>query len=263
MKLSVIVLAYNEEKMIRACLESAKWADEVVIINSASKDKTLEIASQYTKKIFERKLKSFAEQRDFGAKEAEGEWILYLDADERITKNLQMEIKKALKTKPFSAYQIPRQNYFYGKKIRYGGYWPDYVTRLFKKNDFLGWQGKIHESPKFKGKLGTLQHPMLHLSHRSVSEGFEKSLRWTKMEAELFFKANHPKISALRVLKVGLWEFCYRYFKKLGFLDGFVGFVEAMIQAWNKFMVYTYLWELQNQETINKNYQKVERELLS
>ena len=249
MKLSAVILTLNEEKVIKDCLESVcKWVDEIVVVDSCSTDRTKEIAKKYTEKIFTYKLASFAKQREFGADKAGGDWILYLDADERVNKDLRFEIEKEIERNQCSAYRMPRQNYFYGNKIRFGGYWPDYVTRLFKKKNLLGWQGKIHESAKFKGELGRLDSPLVHLGHRSVSDGFAKSLVWTKMEAELFYKAGHPKVTALRVLKVGLWEFCFRYIKKQGFRDGFIGFMEAIIQAWNRLMVYIQLWELQEKE---------------
>jgi len=260
MKLSAIILTLNEEKMIKDCLKSVKGlADEIIVVDSGSMDKTRQIAKKLGAKVYQKKLDSFAKQRNFGLKKAKGDWVLYLDADERISAVLREEIKNQIskskntnqklkinKKKEIVAFYIARKNYFFGKHVKHGGYSPDYVTRLFKRKALIGWQGQIHESPKFKGKLGVLKNPIIHLSHRSVSEGLAKSIRWTKMEAELFYKNGHPPVAWWRLFRVFATEFFKRYLGLQGFRDGLVGFFEAWIQGFNRILVYVYLWEMQN-----------------
>lgn len=271
MTLSVIVLTHNDEDKIKKCLESVKWADEIVVVDSSSTGKTIEISKKYTSKIFRKKFTSFADQRNFALGKTKGEWVLYVDSDERIGRELRKEIedmicgrdgdrerRTELEKNKNTAYRMPRKNYFYGKRVKHGGYWPDYVTRLFKKDFFKNWQGKIHESPKYKGRLGTFKNPLIHLAHRNISEGLIKSSRWTKMEAELFYKSGHPKVTIFHLIKVIVWEFCFRYFKKQGFKDGFVGFVEAFIQALNRFFVYVQIWEMQQRPSIEEKYKKMD-----
>lgn len=250
MKLSIIIIAKNEEEMIKDCLKSAAWADEVILVDTGSIDRTLEIAKEILPKvkIIKTKKGSFSDWRNLGFKKSQGDWVLYLDADERVSS--KRSVLAACKDGPFCAFRIPRENYYFGKRVKYGGSWPDYATRLFKRKSFTGWKGIIHESPKFKGKLGTLKNPLIHLTHRNIGSCLEKGLKWTRLEARLFYKAKHPPVTWWRLLKVAGQEFFKRAILLQGFKDGFVGIVEAMVQAINRLMVYIQLWEMQ-QKTLN------------
>jgi len=262
MKLSIIVLTHNSQHKIKGCLNSAKQADEIIIVDSGSTDDTLKIAKKYTAKIYSHQLTSFASQRTWGTQKVTSDWFMFLDDDERISKQLFQEIKSTIKNTFHSAFRFKRQNYFLGKKITHSGYWPDWQTRLFKSSKFKKITGASHEQPHFNGSLGDFSNPLLHLANRSIAAGLLKSYLWTKSEAEAFYKANHPSISWWRLIKVMLWEFCFRYFKQKGFKDGYVGFVEAIVQAINKFFIYQQIWELQHQQKINKKYQQLEKQLL-
>lgn len=247
MKLSVIVLTHNSGATLKNCLQSVSWADEIIIVDDNSTDNTVALAKSFSAKILPRKLIGFASQRNFGFQAASCPWVLFVDSDEVVPQNLIPEIKSALAQADFSAYQLKRLNYFYNHPMKHGGYWPDWQTRLFKKEAFIGYSGAIHESPRFKGKLGSLSGHLIHYSHQNLSVGLIKSAHWTRLEAQAFVKAHHPPITWWRIVKVMVWEFCYRYFKKLGFLDGYVGFIESFIQAMNRFFVYQQVWELQHQ----------------
>ncbi len=251
LKISVVILTKDEEEMIKDCLQSVSFADEVIVIDSGSTDKTCKIAKKKEAKVYSHEFKDFADQRDFARKKAKGNWILYLDADERVTEKLKNEIASSIQhpASSIGAYRIPRLNIFFGKKMRYGGWYPDHQTRLFLKKNLLGWYGAVHESPKIKGKVGTLSNHLVHLSHRSLEACFEKSKLWTKMEAELFFKAGHPKVRLLHLIKPPIKEFVWRIFIKQGFRDGTVGWLEGLVQAFNKFLVYAQLWEKQQKKS--------------
>lgn len=248
MKLTVIILTHNSSGLIRDCLGSVKMADEIVIIDDFSTDSTLALAKQFKPIIIQHKLTDFSTQRNLGFKQAHSPWVLFIDSDERVPLKLFNEIKTVINTAPYSAYQMKRLNYFFGRPIKHGGYWPDWQTRLFKVRDFKKFTGSVHETPHFSGKLGSLENHLIHFSHRNLAEGLEKSLIWTKKEAEEFIKAGHPPITWWRIVKVMVCEFCFRYFKKLGLLDGYVGFIESLIQAINRFFVYQQIWELQQDE---------------
>lgn len=248
MKLSVIILTHNSSNLILDCLNSVKSADEIVIIDDNSTDATLPLAKKFPVKVFERQLDNFAAQRNFAISKATMPWVLFLDSDETVPSKLFHEIKTVINTDSFSAYRMKRLNYFFNHAVKHGGYWPDWQTRLFELTNFQKFTGSIHETPHFSGRLGDLENHLIHFSHRSLAEGLEKSIIWTKKEAEEFIKAGHPPITWWRLVKVMVWEFCFRYFKKLGLLDGYVGFIESLIQAINRFFVYQQIWEMQQNE---------------
>jgi len=248
MKLSVIILTHNNSSLILDCLSSVKSADEIIIVDDNSTDETLKLAKPFQPTIIQHKLTSFSSQRNLALKQVKSDWVLFLDSDEQVSPELAREITSKIAASNYSAYRMKRLNYFFGRAIKHGGYWPDWQTRLFKVKDFNKFTGAVHETPHFSGSLSDLENHLTHFSHRNLAEGLEKSLIWTKKEAEEFIKAGHPPITWWRIIKVMVWEFCFRYFKKLGLLDGYVGFIESLIQAINRFFVYQQVWELQQNE---------------
>lgn len=263
MKLGAIIIARNEEEMIAGCLEKLKWLDEVILVDTGSTDKTLAVAKKTlpSVKILATKDGDFSQWRNLGFKKASADWILYVDADERINRSLKKEIISNIEKKnEVAAFCFPRENYYFGQRVKYGGSWPDFVTRLFKKSKFLGWEGIIHESPKFKGKLQTLKNPIVHLAHRNLSSCLRKGIKWTKLEAELLFQASHPRVTWWRLIKVSLEEFVKRYLILQGWRDGTVGMIEALVQNCNRFMVYVQLWEKQQKPSLKKKYRMIEKE---
>ena len=247
MKLSVIVIAKNEEQMIRDCLASIKWADEIILVDSGSTDKTMEIAKKYSARIISlptEKLE-FAKWRNAGLKAAKGDWVFYLDADERVTPELQKEIEKAIGDTKYVTYAIPRRNYYLGRKMHYGGAWPDYVKRLFFKEKLRYWERELHENPVFDGEMGRLKNPIVHITHRDLSLMVEKTREWSKIEAELLYKTGHPPVTWWRILRIMLSEFWLRGVKLQGWRDGTVGWIEIIFQMFSRFVTYGRLWELQ------------------
>lgn len=257
-KISVLINGKNEEKFIDYCLESVKWADEVLVfINSDSTDKTEERARQFKVRIMEQKPREmdFAAWHNQGLKEAKNDWLLWVDADERIPPLLKEEIldvirdtKYETRDQKYTAYAIPRRNFLLGKELKHGGWSPDYVKRLFKKKNLKKWVGELHEEPVFEGKMGLLKNPMIHLQPERIEPALEKSLIWSGIEADLLFKAKHPQITWWRVLRMGATTLFDRLIKKRGFLDGTEGWIESVYQSYHTIVIYLRLWGKQQGE---------------
>ncbi|KKR34312.1 MAG: Glycosyl transferase family 2 [Candidatus Gottesmanbacteria bacterium GW2011_GWC2_39_8] len=251
-KLSGIIIARDEEKMIGEAIKSLNFADEIIVADSGSKDRTLEKVSK-TQRLKDSKIRTIrlkAEELNFsyfrsqGLKEAKGEWIFYLDADERVTKELAMEIKEAIRGSEFSGYKIRRVNYYLGKK------WPkeEKLERLFRKDRLSGWYGKVHESPKYEGQLGELKNNIVHYTHRDLSKMVEKTIKWSEIEARVRYDAGHPRISWWRFPKLMFGQFWEYYVNQGGYKAGTVGLIESMYQVYSIFITYARLWEMQREE---------------
>ena len=260
--LTVIVITKNEQDKLGACLESVKWADEILILDNGSIDQTLDIAKKYTSQIFKFENLDFASLRNKAIEKASGEWILYIDADERVLENLRREIEAVINFTDNSAFAISRRNIVFGTELNYGPFWPDWVIRLFKKSDFENWVGKIHEQPKFKGSLGYMENSFLHLTHRSLEQIVLKSLEWSKIEAQLRLDINHPKMSGLRFLRIFISEIFNQGIKRRGFFNGTIGVMDSLLQAFSMFMTYIRLWQLQQTKPLEKTYAEIDEELI-
>lgn len=261
--ISVLVLTKNEEKMIKNCLESVKWADEIVLLDNNSEDKTVEVAKNYTKYIFQKEFEGYDKERNFLLSKAKGDWILYVDADERVSAQLREEIRQTTndKRQTSDAFAIPRKNILLGKWQKHGGWWPDYQIRLFKVKFLKGWLGELHETPNFEGDLGHLKNPLIHLTHRDIISMMQKTIRWAPIEAKLRFGINHPKMSWWRFVRVVRLETISRFLKG-GWHDGIEGVIEIYYQAFSLFITYVKLWEMQRKENLEETYKKIDEELL-
>jgi len=243
--ISAIVVTKNNEDIIKNCLESISWVDEIIIVDTGSTDKTIDIAKIFTPKVFSLKTGSFSEWRNYGAEKSKNNWLFYLDSDEEVTEKLKGEIIKTITDSEYPAYAIPRKNILLGKFLKHGGWWPDYVLRLMKKDCLKDWEGNLHEQPKIKGKVGKLEEPLIHTSHRNLTEMVEKTNEWSEVEARLLFESKHPKMTWWRFFSVAFKEIWFRGFRKLGFLDGPIGIIEVIYQAFSRMITYAKLWELQ------------------
>lgn len=260
--LSVVIITKNEQDRIKACLESVKWADEIVVVDNGSQDETFKIVKNYTDRIFKADLQDFAEIRNFAMEKTSGDWVLFVDADERVLEPLRREIEVLICFSDFSAYAISRKNIIFGKEVRYGPFWPDWVIRLLKKEDFDSWVGKIHEYPKFRGKLGYSKNSLLHLTHRNIDQIVLKSLEWSKIDASLRFNSNHPKMSGWRFLRILTTEIFNQGIRRKGFLNGTIGIMDSILQAFSMLMTYVRLWEMQQSEPADKIYEKIDKNLM-
>lgn len=252
--ISIIVLAGNEEKMIVACLNSCKWVEEIILVAANSNDKTVTLAKKTIPNIKIVKTtdeynKNFSKWRNLGFKAATKNWVLYIDADERITPKLKFEIINSINSKNiYSHYVFPRANFFLGQRVKNGGTYPDYVKRLYKKDNFSGYKGVLHEQPVVTGKLGYLKSDLLHYTHRELSSMVNKTIVWSDTEAQALFKSGHPPIVWWRFIRMILTKLYERLIKQNMWKDGQVGIVSAIFESYNTFLIYARLWELQQKQ---------------
>ena len=260
--LSVVVLTKNEENMLKVCLESVKWADEIIILDNGSSDNTLEIAKKYTNKIFKYKNLDFSSWRNIAVEKCKNDWILYIDPDERVLTALKDEILELIRSDEFSAFAISRRNIIFGSEVKYTPFWPDWVIRLLKKDNFEGWTGKIHEYPKFKGNLGYTKNSLLHLTHRNVDQIVLKSLEWSKIDALLRLESKHPQMSGWRFFRIFVTEIFNQGIVRKGFFNGSIGIMDSFLQTFSMFITYIRLWQLQQPKPLDKIYDDIDQQLI-
>lgn len=260
--LSVIIIAKNEEGRIKACLESVKWADQIIVLDNGSTDRTLDIARQYTKEVFTYQDLDFSSLRNKGMEKVKRDWVLYVDSDERVLNPLKIEIFQLISSDKYSAFAISRKNIIFGQEVRYGPYSKDWVIRMIKKSDFEEWVGKVHEYPKFKGRLGYSKNSLLHLTHRDVDHFILKSLDWSKIDAKLRFDSNHPKMNSLRFLRILISELIKQGVIRRGFFNGTVGVVDSILQSFSLFITYIRLWQMQQGKPLNEIYDEIDKGLI-
>src|SRR3990167_2199289 len=259
--ISVVIIAKNEEERIKACLESVAWADEIIVLDNGSVDQTKRIAQGYTKNVFDCSDLDFSSIRNKGMEKAVSDWVLYVDADERVLSSLKEEISELISSK-FSAVAISRKNIIFGQEVKFGPFSPDWVIRLLKKSDFETWVGKVHEYPKFEGELGYSKNSLLHLTHRDVDQIVLKSLEWSKIDAKLRLDANHPKMSGWRFLRIFFSESFHQLIRRGGLLNGTVGVMDSLLQTFSLFITYVRLWQFQQPKLLNKMYDDLDRKLI-
>lgn len=241
--LSGIIITKNEEAMLADCIDSLSFCDEIVVIDSGSTDNTVELAKRLGAIVYTHKTEDFAEIRTYAKSKAKGKWILYIDADERVSASLAAEITTAIASvHPEAAYKLYRQNYYLGNTP-----WPyvETLERLFQKKYLSSWQGVLHETAQIEGSIGQLQQPLLHYTHRELSSMVLKTNLWSEQEAKLRFAAHHPRMTWWRFIRVMITAFYDSYFRQKGYKAGVVGLIESIYQAFSMFITYAKLWELQ------------------
>ena len=247
MKLSAIIIAKNSEELIRGCIESVQFCDEVIVVDGGSTDKTVHIAKSLGAIVVEGSPNDFSKQRMVGLQKARGEWVLYVDTDERVSVQLAEEIQnKFVHFDPrVSVYKVQRKNYYLGNHP-----WPmvEKLERLFRKKDLASWYGQLHESPKFTGLVGELDGYLLHYTHRDLFSMLVKTNQWSEIEAKLRFDAHHPEMSWWRFFRVFLTGFFDSYYKQGGWKIGTAGIIESMYQGFSMFVTYAKLWEMQQEK---------------
>lgn len=226
-------------------MEQLAWADEVIVMDSFSQDKTVEIAQTFGVKILQRKYDGPANQKNWAIPQAQNSWVLILDADERLTPNLIQEIKTFLQSPSldYAGYWIGRQNYFMGQKIKYSGWQGDAVIRLIQR-DLCRYNDKqVHEEIESSGKIGRLKHPLNHYTYKDLLHFMAKMERYAVWSAADYLSKT-PKVTLFHLWIKPLFRFMRHFIFKRGFLDGYTGFIISSIMAWGVFMRYARIKEI-------------------
>ena len=240
---SVIVITYNEERNIDACLKSVQWADEIIVVDSQSTDKTIPIALQYTNKVYVKEWEGYSENKNYALRQVSSEWVLWIDADERVTPELAEEIKQRIAGNPAeNGFECARRAFFLGKWIRHCGWYPGYVLRLFRHNSAQFNHHKVHEGLVLDGKHGRLKNDLLHFTDDSLEHYLWKFNRYTSFAAEELAERGKKPVF-LNILFRPLHAWLKMYIFKLGFLDGMQGFMLCFLSAGYVAMKYAKLWE--------------------
>jgi len=267
--ITVLIYTHNEEKNIIDCIKSAiLLTDNIILIDMESQDKTTQLAKQLGVIVYNFPYTQYVEPaRKFGIEQAKTDWVLILDADERITQELAKEIDNVLNSNykdqitnqvqnsndkindnniENSHYKIPRKNIFAGKKwLKHGGWWPDQQIRLINKRFFVDWPTQIHSTPIIKGDRGFLQQPLLHFFHGDLETMVDKTINFENIESDLLLKANKP-VATITFFRKFFGELFRRLIVKKGFMDGIIGIMESIYQAFSKTITYLLLYEKKN-----------------
>jgi len=231
--LSVIIITKNEALNIGACLDSVAWADEIIVVDSGSTDDTVSLSKSKNAKVFETDWPGFGPQKNRALALAQGHWVLSIDADERVSDELRLEIQNTLTNDShhYDAYQIPRRSSYCSQFMRHSGWWPDHVTRLFRRGSASFTEDAIHERLLVdKSKLGTLHRPLIHYSFMNAEDVLSKINTYSTIRA----KSDHARgkhASIFDAVFHGLWAFFKTYVIKFGFLDGKKGLMLAISNA--------------------------------
>lgn len=235
--LSVILITKNEAELIEQTLISVQWADEIIVVDSGSTDATVEICRRYTSKVVVTDWPGFGPQKNRALALATGDWVLSIDADERVSPELAQEIQATLQAPAYAVYQLPRLSSFMGRSIRHGDWWPDEVARLFRRTEAQFSDDLVHERLVFTGQAGRLTQLLWHQSIRSVEQLLHKTNSYTTFGAQRVRQADKP-CGLGTAIGHALWAFLRGYLFKRGFLDGKEGFIIAVSVAENSFYKY-------------------------
>jgi len=243
--ISVIIITLNESLKIQACLESVKWADEIIIVDSGSIDNTVEICKKYTDKVYVTDWPGFGPQKNRALAHATCDWVLSIDADECVTPKLKEEIQGVVSDNNFEIYDIPRLSSFCGKYLHHGGWRPDYVARLFKRESASFSSDLVHERLVFEAKKGKLKESLTHTSIDDLDSMLSKVNAYSTAGTQRILDKG-KQVGLFSALSHGFWIFFRTYFLRLGFLDGKEGFVMAVSAGENTYYRYLKAHYLQN-----------------
>jgi len=241
-KLSVAMITFNEEKLIRDALESVKWADEIVVVDSLSTDQTVAICQEYTERVYQVPWHGYVEQKNIATEKTSANWVLNLDADERVSPELAAEIQAVLQeTPPCVGYYLPRKTYYLGGWINHCGWYPDYKLRLFDKRAGK-WVGKaLHEKIEAHGATAYFQHPLYHYTYKNIADHVQKMNNYSSIAAA----QKSGAMSGAEILLRTALTFFKKYILKQGFRDGTRGVIVSLLSAFTVTLKYGKLWEKQ------------------
>ena len=241
--LSAVLIARNAAACLEACLESLKFCDEIVLVDSGSTDNTSALAKRFSARVIDKDWLGFGRQKQFAVDQARNDWVLCIDADERVSPELAASIMTALSGSGPPVYRMARCNRFLGRWLRHGEGYPDWSARLFDRRVARWSDDPVHEKVLYAVTPGTLQGDLLHESADELAEYLEKQNRYTTLAARQLFEAGQSA-TALHLLASPVVRFIKFYFIRLGFLDGLPGLAHTTIGCMNSFMKYAKLIEL-------------------
>jgi glycosyltransferase involved in cell wall biosynthesis len=261
-KLTVVILAKDVANEIIPALKSARFADQIIVVDTGTtKDNTVEISKRHADKVVMTGGSDFSKWRNLGAQKADGEWIFYLDSDERVPPKLAREINQVIESPDsLPAYTVPRFEVLLGKHLAHWG--DSRVIRLIKKDKLIKWVGKLHEQPKIDGDIGDLKHKLIHLTHKNIDEKTTATFAWSRTEAQLMFDANHPKMTWWRFYRIIFTEIVLRGLRQGLIWDGTEGHIEILYQSFSRFLSYVRLWELQQKPSLKEIYDEVDKKII-
>jgi glycosyltransferase involved in cell wall biosynthesis len=242
-RLSVILIVRDEAEVVAECLESVKWADQIVVLDSGSRDDTVAICQRYTDKVQSTDWPGFGPQKNRALAAASGDWVLSIDADERVTPELRAEIDAVLAAPAADAYEMPRLSSYLGQPMRHGGWWPDHVTRLFRRGAARFSDAAVHETVVVEGRTARLKNHLVHLSFRRIEQVVGKMDSYSTAAAAAMAARGKTAGVGSAVLH-GFFAFLRTYILRAGFLDGRLGLVLAISNAEGAFYKYLKLAEL-------------------
>ncbi len=246
--LSVIVTTFNEEVNVGDCIESVLWADEILLVDSFSTDATLEIARRYPVEILQREYFGSAAQKNWALDRVRNEWVLIIDADERVTPKLALEVLDVLARQPTAnGFYIRRENVFIDRVIRHSGWSTDKVVRLFRRDKGRYPNRRVHADLEIEGPVPVLRNAFLHYTFRTFDQYFPKFLNYAEWGAAQAYRDDR-KAGLVEILLRPWWRFIRTYFLQLGLLDGMHGFVLCTLQSFGVFLKYARLWEYRIRE---------------
>jgi glycosyltransferase involved in cell wall biosynthesis len=248
--LSVVLVTLNEEKNIDRCLQSVRWADEIVVVDSFSVDRTVELARKYTDKVYQHEYPGTSKQVERGIGYATGDWIFVIDADEEMSEELSSEVKQALNREgDIAGYEFIRKPRAFGKWIEHGGWFPDYQFRFFRKDSYYPEHQEIHGGFTTKGKRGRLNGYLYHHTYETIYAYVEKMNEYTSLHVSNRLKDN-PSVDVQwhHLILNPLSHFLRMFFSKKGYRDGFHGFVLALLDSTYAMLMYAKLWEYRMRE---------------
>ncbi len=245
MNLTTLIFIKNNQKDILDIKKNLEKIEnnKIIFIDINSKDETVDLLKKYNLNFFQLNNSLYVEPiRQKALDKVKEGWVLIIDADERLSDELADEIQEAIKTSNYSYFKIPRKNIFINKWLRYGGWYPDYQIRLINKKYFVKWPKEIHSTPIIQGNGGFLKNPLIHYFHGNLESMVKKTIIFEDIESELLFRANKDTtiFTFFRKFFGELWR---RLFKQLGLLDGKIGIIESIYQAFSKTITYLFLYE--------------------
>ena len=249
-QVSACIVTLNEENNIRDCLESVKWTDEIVVIDALSSDRTVEICREYTKTVIQRPWPGHIAQKNYALSAATHDWVMCLDADERISQELREEILRELQDQSarWDGFHIPRQTFYLGRWIKHGGWYPDHELRLFRRSK--GQWGRVdpHDRVQLDGRAKFLKSPMLHYTYRDIAHHLALMNEYTDISAREKHRGG-IRFPLLHMLINPMVKFMKTFLIQRGFLDGIPGFVVAVTGSFYVFLKYAKLWEMRHVRT--------------